>query len=473
MNRHESKMESVSNCRATRDAAAIWKAALAAVHGRKLVCDFFSVSDDALEFGNHSVSVCDANRICLVAGGKAASAMSAGFLEKLEGSQFEKDGRLFGQLNIPHQSRNDNRQKKLLQKFGMKINEVRPANINLPTRAAVEATQSIRGMVNSLEPTDLCVVLLSGGGSALLTEPREPVTLAEKLDAIEFMFANNADIVEVNRIRGALSEVKQGGLIRDCPSQNIVTLLISDIIGDPIQLIAGGPTVFHMDSRAEVLEIARRYDPGENVFARNIWKVLNGNEVPAQSGSRGEHVTNSNPRRIRHFVLANNETAVAAATSCAATLGYQVQSETVVGSQSAEEAGESLIDRLAALKGGQCIVSGGEPTVQLVSRDLRGSGGRNQQLVLAALQQAMANELKHRRDWCLFSAGTDGQDGVSAAAGAWVDCDVIDRASLEELDTGRSLKFNNAGEYFQRAGGLFECGATHTNVCDLRIVIRT
>ena len=472
MKRLESKMESDSNCRATRDAASIWKAAIAAVHGQKLVSDFVTFTDETIEFGRHSVSIHDAKTVCMVAAGKAASAMAAGFLEKLEGSQFERTGRLFGQVNIPRNSLIDTKQKELLQKFQIKINEVRPANVNLPTQAAVNATRSIRSMVNSLEPSDLCVVLLSGGGSALLTEPKDPVTLAEKLDTIEFLFANNADIVDVNRIRAMLSEVKQGGLVRDCPSRNIVTLLISDIIGDPIQLIAGGPTVIQSDDREAVRDIARRYDPEENVFAKSIWKILHRNHETTQSVDRAHHAMNANPVQVRHFVLANNETAVAAAASCAAKLGYQVTSETVVESQSAEEAGNALIDRLRVVNGKHCIISGGEPTVQLASPEVRGTGGRNQQLVLAALQQAMSSELKNTPGWCLFSAGTDGQDGVSSAAGAWADADVIGRAMREELDAGRSLIFNNANEFFRRAGGIFKCDATHTNVCDLRIAIR-
>ncbi len=470
MSRSESNSSGKTDCRATRDAFAIWQAGVAAVHGRKLVGKLVSVSDEAIEFGEMPVPLFQANRICLVAVGKAATAMTAGFLERIAGTEYALSGRVFGQVNIPCNPSQDAQCRELLQKFAITVNEVRPANVNLPTPAAVAATQSIRSMVNSLRPNDLCLVLLSGGGSALLTAPRAPVTLAEKLAVIEFLFANHADIVDVNRIRAVLSDVKQGGLVRRCPSRTIVTLVISDIIGDPIHLIAGGPTSLKSDDHGEALEVARRFDPCENKLPSSVWQLLNA-EKKQEVGLEADN-TSSLASQHKHFLLANNESAVAAAARCAAELGYQVISNTVAVSQSAEDAGRELIDRLQANTGKCCFISGGEPTVSLATSEVRGVGGRNQQLVLAALQHAQNSKLAGQQNWCLLSAGTDGQDGVSDAAGAWLDAEVLERVRLLELDVNRSLEFNNAAEFFRLAKGLFRCQATDTNVCDLRIVIR-
>jgi glycerate-2-kinase len=174
----------------------------------------------------------------------------------------------------------------------------------------------------------------------------------------------------------------------------------------------------------------------------------------------------------RLFVLANNQQAVNAAALRATELGYRFKSWTVAKSRNADGEGRDLYLMLAKCRAGNvCLVCGGEPTVLLAPPEIRGNGGRNQQLILSALQTAR-NSPPVPGDWCLLSAGTDGQDGVSAAAGAWIDPAVISRVTALGLDGARALAVNDAGSFFDRAGALFFCDATGTNVCDLRVAIR-
>ena len=433
-----------------------------AVNGRQLVRRFCDGSGGRIRLGSEYLDRRDFRRICIVGAGKAVAAMGEGLLDSLQ--PLRAGGLpLLGQLNlVDDQSGGQGTARQRLAEAGIHLRDVRPADTNLPTGRAVQATRSMLELVRSLQQDDLLIVLLSGGGSALLSAPLPGLKLSDKLKAIECLTSAGADIVQLNTLRAALSQVKQGGLIRDCRCGRIRSLILSDIAGDPVHLIAGGPTVAHAGSTEAARQIARQFDPHHDRLPTPVREIL---EQPAPPVA-----TRAVAGSVRHYVIGNLQTAVAAAVRMARSLGYPTASAIEAASPLAEDEGRRLLDWIASRPSSECLVSGGEPVVRLAPLEIRGRGGRNQQLVLSALSDSRLR-MPRGGDWCLLSAGSDGQDGNTLAAGAWVNPQVVDQVACQSLDLRRALQTNNAETVFQATRSLLETGPTHTNVGDLRIAI--
>jgi glycerate 2-kinase len=438
------------------DALSIWHAGVDAVRSDRLVQQQVRVTGDDLWIGEENTPLAEIRRIVVVGAGKAGAGMAQG-LEAALGPRVLAEKQVTGWVNVPADC------VRPLQ--CIHLHAARPPGINEPTPQAVAGTEQILKLVSGLNERDLCLVLLSGGGSALLPAPPPEVPLAEKIALTRRLSAAGANIQELNTVRKQLSRVKGGGLARACRAGRLVTLVISDVLGDPLDVIASGPTVEDRSTPQEALAILQRLVPDYAVVAPAATRWL---YQRATAGPPPAPVT----CQVRHVILANNATAVEAAGREAERRGYvhaMHAAATLEGP--AEEVGRHLAQMARYMREHappECLITGGEPTVQLVPPPLRGQGGRNQQLVLAALLEL---GLDGCRGIVLLSGGTDGEDGPTDAAGAVIDERLAQRCRELQLDAGDYLRRNDAYTFFDQLGGLIKTGPTHTNVCDLRVVV--
>ncbi len=290
--------------------------------------------------------------------------------------------------------------------------------------------------------------------------------MEDKLNVTRLLSGAGANIAELNTVRKALSLVKGGGLLRACGAGTLISLIISDVLGDPLSLIASGPTVPEPVRPHEAFAVLEKYPEVKAALPSHLIAWL-------QSGGRTAAVGSAaGPQRVHHFVIGNNAVAVDAAALQAEALGYRhacISSPSLEGP--AETIGAQLAEQALEMRAGgtvDCLISGGEPTVRLAPPWIRGRGGRNQQLVLAAVQALWRDGA---RGIAILSGGTDGEDGPTDAAGAVVDAEVIARAKELNLDPAAFLERNDAYSFFERTTGLIKTGPTHTNVCDIRVVL--
>ncbi|MBN1394858.1 MAG: DUF4147 domain-containing protein [Pirellulales bacterium] len=475
-----------------RDALRIWQAGVDAVRPERIVPQWLKVEGRRLVVGSERIDLDSIRRIAVVGGGKAAGGMARA-VESIIGSELAAEKQLVGWINVPAdgpyprplsrlRERGDSidgpRPRPLSQReranlgptyrrsLNVRIHPARPAGINEPTAEGVAGTAEILRLVESLGPDDLCICLLSGGGSALLPAPVEGITLKDKLSVTRHLSAAGANIEELNTVRKHLSRIKGGGLLRACRAGRLVSLIISDVLGDRLDLIASGPTVPDRSTPAEAIDILERFDAREGGVSSAVFEYL-------QRAARSPGVDAGAKRELNavNFIIADNATAVAASAEEARRLGYSTLTEIATQSEgSAEEVGRRLAEKVLQMRGGgrQCFISGGEPVVKLVEKSRRGRGGRNQQLILAALEHFAESDA---RDIVLLSGGTDGEDGPTDAAGAFVDAEVISTARQKNLDPADYLARNDACNFFAPLKALLLTGPTGTNVSDLRVAL--
>ncbi len=442
------------------DALAIWRAGVQAVDSEQLVRDHVRLEGSQLLVVGRRFDLSQARRIVVVGAGKAGAGMSAALADLLDDPALA-GCEVAGWVNVPADC------VRTLPRIV--LHPARPAGINEPTEAGVDGTRRILELVDTLEPDDLCICLLSGGGSALLPMPIDGITLADKQAVTKLLSGAGANIEELNTVRKQLSRIKGGGLARSCRA-TLVTLIISDVIGDPLDVIASGPTVANSTTAADALAVLQRIVPDRADVPAAVWEVLE-----QRAGKRDRHEPLSH---VHHVVIGNNATAVRAAAKEAARRGFQVEqvaAESLEGQ--AEAVGEQLAEQAVRMRSGggvDCLVTGGEPVVQLAPADRRGKGGRNQQLVLAALVQLLQGQPKTANPltgMVVMAGGTDGEDGPTDAAGAFIDAAVVEKQFRRQLDPPSYLANNDAYHFFQQVDSLVKTGPTHTNVCDLRVVL--
>lgn len=436
------------------DARAIWNAAVAAVDSAKLVRDQLRLDGSILHIGDESLSLEGVRRIVVVGCGKAGAGMAAGVEQALASVLETKQ--VAGWVNVPADC------VRPLQ--CIHLHAARPAGVNEPTEAGVAGSLEILRLVESLGPDDLCLCLISGGGSALLPAPVEGISLADKQAITRHLSAAGANIAELNTVRKQLSRIKGGGLARACRAGRLFTLVISDVLGDPLDVIASGPTVVDRATPHDALAVLDKFRAREAGIAPHVFDYLR---------QRTQHSPAPITTRVTNLIIGNNAVAVDAAGQMAERLGYAHAMHAATQLEgSAEEVGRHLVHmagQMAEGVGPDCLITGGEPTVTLAPRELRGRGGRNQQLVLAALIELVCSSMRERV--VVLSGGTDGEDGPTDAAGAWVDATVMARAAELQLDPHDYLRRNDAYTFFARCGALIHTGPTHTNVCDVRVVL--
>jgi glycerate-2-kinase len=441
------------------DATEIWNAGVDSVRGEPLVRREVRLQGQELQIAEHSWSRDDFDHVIVVGAGKANAAMAAGLL-----SQIGNWLPISGWINVPAGTERE--------LAGIHMCAARAAGVNEPTTEGVAGTEQILSLVQNAGRRDLCITIISGGGSALMPAPIDGITLDDKLQVTRFLSGAGANITELNTVRKHLSRVKGGALLRACRAGHLITLILSDVLGDPLDMISSGPTVPDTTSPEDALQVLKKFDPSQSLPER-VYNVLS--NTPDSSSN----VEPACPTTT--IVIGNNAVAVDEAGIRAEKLGYNhAMQSTRQCEGSAEEVGERLAQMTVEMLRADpmkhrtdCLITGGEPTVKLAPADERGIGGRNQQLVLAAYQHLVASGLSDG-EWerfALLSGGTDGEDGPTDAAGAVLDGAVHRRARDFDLDVADHLRRNDAYTFFDRCGGLLKTGPTGTNVCDVRVAV--
>src|SRR5829696_3521028 len=327
----------------------------------------------------------------------------------------------------------------------------------IPDARGVAATDRILSVVTSAGPGDVVLVLLSGGGSALLEAPRDGVTLSDIATTTELLLRSGAPIQHLNAVRIPLSRVKGGGLRAAAPDARFVTLLLSDVLGNDPRVIASGPTVPSAFTGANALSLLENY----SVLDRAPPAVVVALRVAANEDGFAAYeddvvaVVGDNAAAVNAFVSAAEEEAVPARVTWFAKEG-----------EARALAAEWVAACLASDRNANLLLGGGEATVAVRGE---GIGGRNTEFTLAA---ALELERLGNRDWIVASLATDGQDGPTGAAGAMATPSTLDRARATGLDPASCLDRNDSFRLFERVGGAAITGPTGTNVNDIYVALR-
>ena len=437
------------------DALQIWWAGVQAVQPPSLIFNNVRVAEGALWIGDERLELDAIDRIVIVGGGKASGGMAT-TLEQALGPELLQTKRVIGWVNVPADC--------VVPTDRVTLHPARPAGVNEPTEAGVSGVQEMLRLVGDMGPRDLCVALISGGGSALMPAPVEGLSLADKVEITRELSARGAAIDLMNAVRRDLSTFKGGGLARACRAGRMISLILSDVPGDDLHAVASGPTVSALSDKARAIEILKQFSLDQLPAGRRAIDLLSLRRDLPPDENHAEI-----GRRVTNLIVGNNAAAVDASGVEAERLGY---SHAMLSATAPEGPVEEVARRLAETANRMrrqdspdCLITGGEPTVSLAPADVRGSGGRNQQLALAALAA-----IDDWRGLALVSGGTDGEDGPTDAAGALVDEQVASDARRLLLDMPVHLARNDAYSFFQAAGGLLKTGPTQTNVCDLRVV---
>jgi hydroxypyruvate reductase len=336
----------------------------------------------------------------------------------------------------------------------------------IPDERGVAGARRMAQLLHQATERDLVIALISGGGSALLTLPAEGIALAELQALTNLLLRCGANINEINTLRKHLDQVKGGGLARLAAPASVITLILSDVVGSPLDVIGSGPTVPDPSSFADAYEVLERYNVVADAPAAIVERLRRG-----MAGAIAETPKPGDPRfaRVHNLIVGSNRQAAEAALAAARAAGLHTLLLTTFLQAEAREAGRMLAAVARELASGghplprpACIVVGGETTVTLRGS---GRGGRNQELALAAVA-----DLAGLPDLALVALATDGGDGPTDAAGAVVTGATLDRARVLGLDPVAHLARNDAYSFFDPLGDLLKPGPTETNVNDLAFV---
>ena len=339
----------------------------------------------------------------------------------------------------------------------------------LPNDGSVTAARRARAIAEASHEGDLLVVLLSGGGSALMSLPVEGVTLGDKQRTARLLMEHGADIHELNTVRKHVSAIK-GGQLAAAARGRVLTLAVSDVVGDDLSVIASGPTVPDHSTFHDAIDVLTRRGGQAQYPEAIVSRLLRGarGEVP-------ETPKRSDPRLSRSTarVIGPQRGAIDGARTAAAALGYEVHvlPDPVTGE--ARVAGAAYVAALPSLAAEAdrplCVISSGETTVTVQGT---GKGGRNQEFAFAMAEALATAAFARSRQIAAASIGTDGIDGPTDAAGAIVDTETLARAAGAGITDPRAyLDNNDTYTFFDRLGDLVRTGPTDTNVGDLQVVL--
>jgi len=428
----------------------IFRAALRAVDPAEVVRRSVDVEGEMLWAKGVPFDLSQRSKIYVVGAGKAGAPMAAA-LEEILGDRISaglvsvKEGYLGETKRI----------------------ELKEAGHPVPDEAGLRAAKAILELAAGAGGEDLVIVLLSGGGSALLPCPAEGVTLAEKQELTQLLLSSGANIREINAVRKHLSRIKGGRLAQATFPARLLALILSDVVGDPVDAIASGPTAPDPTTFADALAVLEKYRLRNKVPASILKHLQTGlegllPETPKLDDPLFQQVTN--------LVIGSNLSALLAAKERAEGLGFHalILSSSIEGEAREVAKVHGAIAREVRRTGNPipppaCVISGGETAVTVRGKGL---GGRNQEFVLAA-----ALEIEGLPKTVIFSAGTDGTDGPTAAAGAVADGETVQRARALDLAPAEFLADNNSYGFFERLQDLVVTGPTNTNVMDLQLIL--
>jgi glycerate 2-kinase len=400
--------------------------------------------------GSHRYDLQEIERVIIVGAGKASARMAVA-IEEILGDLISG-----GLINV---------------KYGhgepLRKITVWEAGHPVPDQSGIEGARRLLALVKDANERDLVICLISGGGSSLLPQPTSGIDLLSKQETTRALLESGATIHQVNAVRKHISDIKGGRLAQAAAPARVVSLLLSDVIGDDLDVIASGPTVPDTTTFATALDVLARYDLTGRVPA-NVLSHL-------QAGARGENSETPKPgdvvfQNVVNLIIANNAGAINAAAEKAHSLGYKplVLSSFVQGEAREVARVMAAIAREIAVTGRPiarpaCVIAGGETTVTLKGT---GTGGRNQELALQA-----SLDIENIDNILILAAGTDGTDGPTDAAGAIASGKTLAVARELGLSARDYLANNDSYHFFEAIGDLVVTGPTGTNVMDIILIL--
>ena len=436
------------------DAEAIWRAAIAAVDPWVLVRETVVREGDIVRVRGKEFDLAAYDRVFVVSFGKAAAAMGEALAGLID------DRLTSGLVVVPGPV------------VGVRSRlEYLEASHPVPDARSVEAGRRVLEIASGAGEKDLLFVCISGGGSSLLALPVEGISLDKKRRLADDLMRAGATIQELNIVRKHLSAIKGGQLARAAQPATVVTLAISDVVGDDPGTIASGPTHWDASTFAEARAILECYGLWDSASA-----LVRARFEEGERGQVEETLKEGDPvfERVRTFVVGDNMTALRAAKREAEKRGFEpiFLSSSDSGEARKTAAGyAAFLAELAcsapSLPRPLCLLAGGELTVTVKGR---GRGGRNTEFVLASLVE-MEKAGVEGLDWLILSLGTDGIDGPTDAAGAWADIRTVNTARALGLSPADYLDDNDSYGFFKQTGNLIVTGPTGTNVMDLRVFL--
>jgi len=433
-----------------KDAESVFQAGLEAVNPIQAVKKQVTLKDDRLSVGNQEYDLAEFDGVYVIGTGKASAAMARAVEEILGGRLKE------GVVNV-----------KYGHTFPVRRIKVNEAGHPVPDEAGFHGTQDIIQLLEKTGKNDLVLCLISGGGSALLPYPAEGLNLEDKQKATQCLLEVGACIHEINALRKHISQVKGGRLAKLAFPSTLISLILSDVIGDNLDTIASGPTVPDESTFADCLKILDKYDMRGKI-PNSVVELL-------EKGAKGKVEETPKPgdpafQKTQNLIISSNIHAIQAAKRKADELGYNsLILSTFVEGETKEAARVHAAVAKEIFKSGNpvprpaCVISGGETTVTIRGKGL---GGRNQEFVLAA-----AIDIDGLENVIVLSVGTDGTDGPTDAAGAVADGSTVSRAGEKGMDAEHFLRENDSYHFFKPLEDLIITGPTHTNVMDLRLVM--
>ncbi len=424
-------------------------AALTAVDPYAAVRRSIGPSDSMLSAGHGQFDLDRIRRIVVVGAGKAGGPMSAA-VEEVLGERISA-----GWVNV-----------KTGHLTPTRFINLHEAGHPIPDQSGLDGSEQISNLLEGLDRDDLVVCLISGGGSALLGLPYPDITLADMQQVTNALFRAGANINQLNCVRKHLDRLKGGGLARLAAPARVVTLVLSDVIGDPLDVIGSGPTAPDPTTFADAWDVIDRFDLRSDIPASVAQRLQRGVD-----GDEPETPKVNDPifERVDSVIVGSNARAAEAALSAATHRGWATLDLGSMIEGEAREVGRVLgalargiVSEGRPLKAPVCIVAGGETVVTVKGS---GRGGRNQEVALGA-----ALAIDGLAETLVISLGTDGTDGPTDAAGALADGTTIQRGANLHLDPHRSLAENDAYSYFDALGDLLMTGPTRTNVNDIMCV---
>ena len=423
---------------------------LAGVNGvlpEKLMQSQVKLSGDLLQVAEKRFPLSRFRHIYVLAAGKAAASMSRG-VEKVLGDKIT-NGHVVTKYG-----------------HGMNLNylTLTEAGHPIPDAEGVKGTQKIVNIARKATEDDLVICLISGGASALMADFPEGVTLDDLKRTNELLTKCGANITEINTVRKHLSKIKGGQLARILFPATTVCLILSDVVGDRLDVIASGPTVGDSSSFADALTIIDKYSLQNRLPSSVLHYLLEGAD-----GSIADTPKLDNPvfQNVHNYIIGSNGIALESSAKKAMELGFETHTVTDSIQEDVTETANFILKTIDNQKptGNKpvCLLFGGEPTVKVSGKGL---GGRNQHLALY-----LATKICCKKNITILCAGTDGTDGPTDAAGAVVDYETATKAVEKGIDPNHYLTNCDSYRFFQQVGGHIITGNTGTNVMDIIVAI--
>ena len=413
-----------------------------------------SIVNDKLRVLDKEFDLNKFTEVIVVGAGKASGSMAQA-LEEVLGDRIDE-----GIVIVP---------KETVLKHKLRRIKLWGADHPLPSQRGVEGSLRIAELLKGGHEKRLVIALFSGGGSALMPLPPEGISIEEKRETTELLLKCGAKIDEVNAVRKHISRLKGGQLARLAYPSTVIGLMISDVVGDKLDVIASGPTAPDTSTFEEALKVLRKYGIYNRVPKSVLDHLRRGAKgLVLETPKPGDEVFN----KVYNFVIASNRTSLMAMAKKAQALGLNYLFLTSMIEGEARHVGKVIASICKEVKVSNLpvkkpavILAGGETTVTVVGK---GRGGRNQELALSA-----SIEIKGVEGIYVVSLGSDGIDGITDAAGAVVNGETCLIAERKDIDPDQYLLDNNSYEFFKEVGGLIYTGYTGTNVNDFIVSLIT